>query len=189
MNRVILRNNLRALGIHFALSVAGILSLFVVQAVLSLVFNLMESSIEPLWFGYAYFLIPVVVGSFVYIVCSYLFLKSVEEKPLLSVSGLAFLTIFVGIIFGIAHIVLDFPVFSEPATLGDAATLLLILFNTLGFGVVTLFLTEGNLPDGALSFIIVLFISILPPTLFYVGLRLKIWRESRQEITKEGVHE
>jgi len=138
---------------------------------------------EPLWFEYVYFLVPVIGGSFVYVACGYLFLKSTEEKSYLSVSWLALLTTFVGTMFGIVHTILGFPLFEGPGIF-EFAGLLVVLFNTLGFGVIALFLTEGNLPGSVLSLLLVLFASFLPPGLLYIGLRLKAWRKGKQELEK-----
>jgi len=180
---IIRSNNWRALGLHFALSVAGILAFIVVQPILSLVLRLANMVVEPLWLEYVYFLVPVIGGSFVYVACGYLFLKSTEEKSYLSVSWLALLTTFVGTMFGIVHTILGFPLFEGPGIF-EIAGLLVVLFNTLGFGVIALFLTEGNLPDSALSLLLVLFASLFPSALLYLGLRLRIRRKGKQEFEK-----
>jgi len=183
MEKSIIRsNNWRALGIHFALSILGVFSFVVIQGLFSWIGNtiLIEA---------ASFIVPVVGGSFIYVLCGYICLEVTRESALRSVLWLACMTIVVGVPFALGNLIQEFALMPEQNFLDSAIGVLWtpqVALNALGIGVFLavnyIFTSFGHY----LSLLALAITPFLPPGLLYVGLRLKIWREEKVVAISEG---
>jgi len=176
------QNNRRAIVIHFALTVIGIV-IFVLLQFLLIEFLPLLAGIDSIVFDelpmQLALLVTLVGGSVLYVACGYLFLKPADEKAHLSVFWLTRLLTIVGALFIGTGIVAWLGELLGVGTFEGlvGVTFALFLFlNTMGIGVMVFF---GNLLEslgglGSLVTFILLPVSIfLPPGLLYVGLLLK----------------
>ncbi|MCL2680308.1 MAG: hypothetical protein FWF11_02370 [Coriobacteriia bacterium] len=187
---VVRANNRRALGIHFALSVAGLVAAMVLQSIMSTVFLLLSA--DGSFSSDDMLVVPVAIigGSLIYVLCGYLFLKPTKEKAWRSVSWLATMTIASGAFaamsgaflwlaellnLGIGEMVQN--VFAIPIALQ-------MFFNTMAFGVVVTF-SYLPLPNVVVALLCIVIIPVLPPGLLYAGLRLKMRRQGNADSVLE----
>jgi len=183
-SKKIIHNNLRAIGIHFALSTVGMFVIFfAVQSLLFLIIGLFNLS-DVYWVGYALGFSIMIVALLAYIACGYFFLKPVKEENHLSVAALVGITGFAGIVFAILYALTDIPIFTDAEAMGEALSLLVIGLNSLGYIVASRFLEIRNPVAAFFSVWVIVIASLLPPILLYSGLRLKIWRENKQQATE-----
>jgi len=192
-NEVVRSNNKRALVIHFLLSIVGFAAFLILATVT-------DSMGSPYWATMATFYFVVVCGLWVYFLCGYFFLRSNGEKAYLSVNWLAAATIIVGFVSAVGFFIQEsyiVPLDSLPYSVSGIMVASSFFLNTLGFGIVAM--TEPTstsssygIAVGALSFVVV---SILPSTLLWLGLRLRMKIDSTEEpalddnhLNREGVH-
>jgi len=165
------KNNWRALGIHFALSIIGFISFVLLSLFTYSIFPDIQG--VPYWTELPLFLTPIIGGSFIYIFCGYRFLKPTKENPVFSALWLMIMTT-LAVIASLNSGMLD--VSSSHA---------LLFANLLGFAILSLFTMEnGFLSFHVSSLALILFVSLLPSGLLCLGLRLKIWREGKAVTTE-----
>lgn len=166
---VVRSNNLRAIGIHFVLSMIGIL-LAVVLAALAFT---MQS-------GMFNFYIVVGGGIFVYFYCGYRYLKPVSERRALSVFWLACITGSASALSVLGLALVDLEYASSSGSTIWLVTLIPVIFNTVGAGISVVVLDLAHLVSGtsfmfdsALSLVTLLVASVLPSSLLCLGLCLQ----------------
>jgi len=170
-------NNWRALAIHAALSIVGfvsfvLLSLFVVY----LIFPNIEG--VPDWIELPMFLMPIVAGSLIYVYCGYRFLKIPEDNPLFSVWLLTVITL-------LASATSVAP-FLDSGIVDVSMSPLLAFANLFGFVILSVVSDGGTFIFNALSLLLILLVSILPPALLYLGLLLKMHQQEKSTPTSES---
>jgi len=171
------KNNWRALGIHFALSIIGFISFVLLSLFTYSIFPDIQG--VPYWTELPLFLTPIVGGSLIYTYCGYRFLKPSEKNPILSVWLLTAVTVLAGVI-----VVADL-LRSDIMDVGSAHVL--VFANTLGFAILSLFAmrNDGLLTLSVLSPLLVVIASLIPSTLLYLGLKLRIRKEKNVVIDEQ----
>jgi len=183
-------NNRKAIGIHFLLSLLGFLAaLAITPADGEGIFELA---------------IVVVGGMLIYVACAFTFLKPVASGAWRSFIWLFVLTLIAGVLSAAGIILLDIFVVDthhSGGNLDDFASLMMsaILFlNTVGLGVFALgapvieAVAGPFFTDPAFTAIFLVLVAIIPPGLFYLGLRLKMWRDANEkssEVSEARAHE
>jgi len=174
------KNNWRALGIHFALSIIGFISFVSLSLFTYSIFPDIQG--VPYWAELPLFLTPIIGGSFIYIYCGYRFLKPNEKDPLLSVWLLTTVTILAGAIAMIG--------FLRTGIMDASSAHVLVFANTLDFVILSLFTMESEFNTfNILLLSLILLVSLLPSGLLYLGLRLRIHRETKVAAMAESSEE
>jgi len=184
------KNNKRALWVHFALTAIGLPLAFFVGAVgnnMNLGFLVFDTAV-----GIVPLLVTLIVGPLAYIICGYIYLKPTKGKGGLSLVWLTCLT--VGWSLLTTTLLLSLTLADSAGLIADESLLwglgvfyipLMPLVNAIGFGLMYSFMgvIEALGPSVGLSVdafsqpalfpAMLMVVSIVPPGLLYIGMRLR----------------
>jgi len=174
-------NNLRAIGIHAALSIIGFFALVVFGVVGEVATD------GARWAGFAAMILPITFGIPIYIYCGKKFMKATDADLIVSVVWLTALTAIAGTLGAVRSLMLSVEhmlPFGVNVMGIENLILPVLVLNTLGLGIVVLFADFS----GALMVIVeplaYLAATFIPPGLLALGLRLKMKRNAGEKSPK-----